>query len=268
MKKLMKRQRLRLENKTANLSDLFAQIARSLPNATVSSNGEGDTYSLSQELLKVDYKIQHCFPAEKTERLVISQEWSHPKCVERITIQDAYDDLKNWIVKEVVDYLSLINSDSKRCVDKLREIATSNGVTVFEADNFALDLAGMYYELRESKLDYFTDSISRGLQSLATLRMPEHVDWQTSSGEARVRRIFKSMLHDELVENELNRQLGRVGGKVIDDYLRAGKLRLDKEFTFSEKDSCSKWQDMTFELIWLCKYYAGIDMPKGLHDNV
>ena len=75
------------------------------------------------------------------------------------------------------------------------------------------------------------------------------------------------MLDNEEVWAELHRLTGRVDSKTSGEFLRSGKIQIDKAFTFSEKDSFSKWQDMTFELVWLCKYYAGIDMPNGLHDN-
>ena len=182
MKKLKKMQRLRLENLTANLLDLFAQIARSLPDATVSTNDKGDTYSLMRESLRVDYTIQHYFQNGKTERLVISKEWQQENCVEKITIHDAYDDEKDWIVEEVIECLSLINNDSRKCIETIKGVVTPTGVPTYKTD-FALDLAGMYYELRESKLEYFTGKISRGLQSLSALRMPQHVDWRYSGGK-------------------------------------------------------------------------------------
>ena len=258
-------QRQRLENPTANLSDLFAQIARSLPGSTVSSKDEGEIFSLRQQSFQINYTIQYCFQEKKIETLVISQEWQEENCFERITIQDEYHDLKDWIVEEVLGYLSSIDEESRACIERIKGVETPRGVQAYK-DGFAIDLAGMFYDLRKSKLEYNTDKISRGLQTLGALRMPTHVDWRTHSGEARMKRLFDHMLYDEDVEKELNQKLGRVDSKICNEFLRSGKLCADKALAFTEQDSISKWQDMTFELVWLCRYYAGMDMPKGLHD--
>jgi hypothetical protein len=260
--KLKKLQRFRLENPVAGLSDLFAQISRSLPGSNILSREDG-SYSLTMNTLRVDYTVLHRFPKEKTQRLAIKQEWESDGCFENFTLQDVYDDLKEWFVEEVLRNLALLNDESREWVARMRGMIAAEG----QLDGFALDLAGMCYKLRQSMVEYHTNCIGRGLQSLSVMRFSKYVDARNHAGEAMIKRIYEGMLHDENVTKELGGVFGRADDKMRLEYLRSGKLRMNKLFTFSEQDNSSKWESMCYELLWLCKFYAGMDVSKGLHDH-
>ncbi len=255
------RKRYSLENPTNNLLDLFSQIARGLPDAKVSARRGEDRYTLVLNSTRVTFSSEDLNPLSKLERLEISKKWQKEDCVERILIADVYDDSKSWIVEEVLGHLALLGDDAARCVKRLKELTKPRGTQVYR-DRFAKDLEGMYYELRESRIEYHTSKCSRGLQSLASMRLPRN---PPSLGEQQMKRIFDAMLSDERVSEEIERVLGPASYKVRNGFLRSTKLRADWFFRFSEEHSSLSWRDMTLELVWLCKYYAGMDVPTGCH---
>jgi len=268
MDKMKQNKRQLFENPTRDLFDLFAYISRSLPDSSIYID-EDSNYLLKTHSLQVKYSIHHQFEKGKKEFLEIKKNWQDCRCIEKITIQDEYLDLREWLVEEVLEYLSLINDNTKDSIEQIKRIQSINGLPAYK-DSFALDLAGIFFELSKSKFEYYTDNISRGLQTFALLFMSAYVDWRAHSGKSFLNRTFTEMLSDKEISHELDVFLGkRTADKKRRKYLKLGKMNITKSFEFTQEDKSgfSAWRDCKVEIVSLCKYYSGLGITKEPNED-
>lgn len=253
MKRLGHYQRRCFENPADNLLGLFAYFSRALPTGSIIKDADNN-YSLTLHSLRADYSAQFLANG-KTETLGIRKIWPGSKCRESIVIRDEYIDDKEWIVDEVLGSLSDINDEARDMIQKFKAAKTPAGLPEY-LHAFAMDLCGMYFRIQTSKIEYRTDSIARGLQSFASLGIPE---MPQHSGEAHMRQIYDEMLRDEEVAMEIRRILGAVNDKRRREFFRLGKLKVAKPFRYakeSSKNDCI-WWDSKVEIVSLVEYFAG-----------
>lgn len=253
MKRLGHYQRRCFENPVDNLLGLFAYFSRALPAASITKDAD-DAYSLTMRSFRVEYSAQSLANG-KTETLEIRKIWPGSKCRESIVILDEYIDDKEWIVDEVLGCLSDASDEARDMIQKFKAAKTPTGLPEY-LHAFAMDLCGMYFRRQTSRIEYRTDSIARGLQSFASLGIP---DWPQHLRIAPMRRIYDEMLRDRDVAAEIRRILGDANEKRHREFLRLGKFKMTKPFKYAAEDlnHCSAWQDNKVEITSLCTYYAG-----------
>ena len=267
MKSLRKRKRLIFENPMNDLLGLFKYISRNLPlsNITMDENGG---YILKLNTLEVEYKIQYIFDKGQKDRkkdcLEIRQLWNDNKCVEKIIIEDEYDDEKDWLVNEVLFYLSNIVKD-KNSVKNLKKSLYEKGSLEWKSPFFPPEINGLIYEIKKSKFEYFTEDLIRGIQTFDLLNM---YGSEYNTNEQLLYNVLKSMFLDVDIKKRLDSILGEnVSLKKRCKYLRSKKIDISKSFEFirnmDKNYQYPQWKDCAYEILFLCKYYSGDNTDIG-----
>lgn len=256
MRKISKSKRELFVNNYNDLQMLFQRLVLTLANCEL-YHVENDNFILKNSSLEIKFS-QEFLKEKKIMSLCILKNWSD--YFEELIIVDSYNDEKKWIVDEVLEYLSMLNNISKTCINNIKKIKkTNNDKPIYKDYSFAMVLNGMFYIKENTKIEYKTNSIGRGLKSFCVLNKESLLSYRSSI----IQRIFFEMIYDDYVSEKL-RIITNSSVKKQIDFFRRDRRNLDNFFSSSFKYSEtveSLYSDLRIEteLIKLCMHYAKTD---------
>lgn len=261
-RKLTGRKKYEFENPTKNLLDLFRFISREIDSDAVVFFEDRNSFTRESVNLVVEI-TEETIGSEVVEVLVIKKEWDDTTR-ETITYENRYENHSVFIARELVAVLRDIKSSPDMLSD-INRIQIEAGEPAFiSLEAFAANIN--FVQSPESFLKYESNSISRTLQTLASLRMRSSSS-SADPGEYFIKGIFDYLKNDESVKSELSRRFGAHNEKEHLKMLRLGKLQCSKsvKIEYTEKDHDAPPPDCLGHIVKdICKVYSG-QLTAGRH---
>jgi len=255
IKKLTGRKKYEFENPIKNLSALFKFISREIDSDTITFFEDRTMFTKKNESLLVEI-TKEVIGSEVVEILVIKKEWNDNTC-ETITYENRYENHTVFIARELIALLADVKSSPDMLSD-VNKVQIAAGEPVFiSPEVFAANIN--FVQMPESFLKYESNSISRSLQTLASLCMRSSRSL-SDPGESFIKGIFDYLQNDENVQSELIRRFGAHNEKAHLKMLRLGKLQCCKslriEYTERDHDAPSP-SCLGYIIKDICKIYSG-----------
>lgn len=241
------RKKYYIENPLSTLKDVFYLISREIKSDEIFM-GENTMKTMKEKLI-VEYCETEGSDYIIEEKLLIKQTWASDK-TELFKLENTYKNMNHYIAKEILSNISFFKSDE----DLLRQINESqneeNRSPFLNIESFVSDIH--YEQLPDITLAYETSCISRGLQSLVSIEIPQH----NSYLERALHRIRQHLMYDPDIDHELNLRYGS-NKKNHFKMIREGKLKIRKPSSF-ELESVNIYS--CYSIADMCKYYVRIEI--------
>lgn len=243
--KITGRKKYYFDNPLSNLKDVFYLISREI-NSDAIFMGEG-TMKIKKEKLIVEYCETVGSDHIIEEKLLVKQTWASDK-TELFKLKNTYKNMSQYIAEEILSTISFFKSDE----DLLSQINESqkegNRSSFLNIESFVSNIH--YEQLPDISMAYETSCISTGLQSMVSIKIPQH----NSYLEKTLYHIRQHLVYDPDVDRELNLRYGRNQKNHL-KMIREGKLKISKSSSF-ELENISIYA--CYSIADLCKYYVGI----------
>lgn len=249
MKKITGQKKYQFENQIDSLFDLFLLISREIDTDEILM--EEKEYFIKKRSLAVSLCIHKNEEIQK-ETLIIRKEWKS-NCVEEFTYISEMEDPVLYSQRDS-NFLNKVLSDKPELLDEINQVRSAENLPLYKNGmEFIEDIE--FVQVPHCYINYHTDHIGRGLETLASLRMSSSSD---NRADAVLGIIFEKMQFDDDVQKELIRKYGKTNTKQHVKMIRAGKITCSKDFRITLDDTAPPYV-LGFRLLELCEYYLEVD---------